>query len=289
MAFFGQPPPPASWHCGSCGRSCSVVATRCSACDAPNPAGAATPAISPALAALQQHYLDLLSNAQNDDTADVVFAVEGQEIWAHKLILTTRSTYFESLLNTSGMRESNNNDNDDNEGRRTTIPLGNISVDTFRQVLRFLYTSDPGETTVEEATDLLGSADMFQLDDLKRICEIRMSQNLSIQNVLAILRLAKTTNSTSLQNVAANFILRHRYDATLQQSIRDFPITTADDGIMMQQVAASLMSNPPPAAAPRGPPAVGGFTFAASAPVAAPAAGGFGGFGGGPTFGGFGG
>ena len=66
----------------------------------------------------------------DDKYSDVTFKIQGLSIPAHKLILSTRSTYFDALLN-GGLKES-------------SLSEVSISEDTpleaFRQIIQFIYT-----------------------------------------------------------------------------------------------------------------------------------------------------
>ena len=98
----------------------------------------------------------------NEDAfSDVTFLVGGKPIYAHKAILAAQCDQFSAMFS-GGMRESG----------MAEIPIqGEWSHSAFLAMLEFLYTGSVAAFDAALALDLVGLADHFTLDGLKRLCE----------------------------------------------------------------------------------------------------------------------
>jgi len=129
---------------------------------------------------------------------DIIFIVEGQPIHAHKAVLAAQCQQFHAMFS-SGMREST----------QTEIMIqGEWSHLAFLAMLEFLYTGT-GPDTAELALDLIGLADQFTLDGLKRLCENLLVHHVDVDNVCALLSRAHKFNATGLKKVCFSFMVKH--------------------------------------------------------------------------------
>jgi len=119
---------------------------------------------------------------------DITFTVQGQIIKAHKIILCTRSDYFQSMFH-SGMVE--------NESENIVIQDHDPIL--FKKILEFLYTDVPPEDIDEVAFDLLPLADKYLLDSLKHHCAKALKKSMHEGNIKEILILAHKYNCPSLK------------------------------------------------------------------------------------------
>jgi hypothetical protein len=155
---------------------------------------------------LVQHYLDRLNSGKD---ADVTFRVRGEEIKAHKNILTHRSAYFR-LMFESGMKESLFNE----------VPLDENPA-IFKKLLRFIYSGSVPVNIDENAMELLPLADKYGLDDLKPYCEAAICRNVSAENVIEVLRLADMHNCTDLFEYASP-IFKENLKGRLEKESKEF-------------------------------------------------------------------
>jgi len=132
----------------------------------------------------------LLESGKN---SDVVFLVDGEKIKAHKIILTTRCEYFESMFD-SGMAESTSKE----------IVVTDVEPAVFERLLRFIYADEKPQP--DSRTDimmgLLIAADKYGVDDLKAYCETTLCSRLNTKNVIEALLLAETHNCSVLMATA---------------------------------------------------------------------------------------
>ncbi|KAE8665440.1 ARM REPEAT PROTEIN INTERACTING WITH ABF2 [Hibiscus syriacus] len=131
----------------------------------------------------------------NPTLSDVTFLVEGKRFYAHRICLLASSDAFRAMFD-GGYRER--------EAKDVEIP--NIRWDVFVLMMRYIYT---GSVTVEIdlAQELLRAADQYLLDDLKRLCEYTIAQDISEENVSLMYELAEAFNATTLREACLLFML----------------------------------------------------------------------------------
>jgi hypothetical protein len=99
-------------------------------------------------------------NALLNDTkfSDMEFLVENRPIKAHKCIISMRCPYFNKIL-------KNNSSNE-------PIIIENISFNSFKSFIKYLYTNDFNETffTPDLLCELFSLSIEYDLLDLKKIC-----------------------------------------------------------------------------------------------------------------------
>lgn len=145
----------------------------------------------------------------NDETlSDITFIVEGQPVYAHKLMLL-RSSYFRALF-LGAMREST----------QSTIPIEQVSYPIFLAVLEYLYT-DNIDIPLESAMELFQSADRFCIPRLKTMCEKCMLQSITVENAAYIFHAADSHSATALRRKALKFILSHFEDVSKTESFEE--------------------------------------------------------------------
>ena len=137
------------------------------------------------LKTLSQNMLDLYAESRN---ADITLVVGGEKIKAHKSILVARSTYFQNLFDpNSNWKES----------RADEIVLDEDPV-AFKEALKFLYSGMPDEKLKKSAIEVFPIADKYCLDELKEFCLPAIRENLSANNVVAVLQLAENHHCVDL-------------------------------------------------------------------------------------------
>lgn len=137
---------------------------------------------------LSKDYLQLLESADN---ADVTFIVDGQNLKAHKNILSARCAYFANMFR-SDMKENLTNE----------VEVPDASPDAFRGMLQYIYGGVPPENIRAIAMDLFAIADKYGLADLKDICEFNICRKLNAKNVVDALLLAERYNREALMSQA---------------------------------------------------------------------------------------
>ena len=117
--------------------------------------------------------------------SDVTFIFgNDRRITAHKLILSTRSKYFESMF-ASSLKESQSGE----------IEVPDVDLNVFKAMLEFLYSGIPPKNLKEVSLELLIVADKYGMEELTTLCETSASENITARNVVDSLLVAEKTNN----------------------------------------------------------------------------------------------
>ncbi|XP_027351055.1 ARM REPEAT PROTEIN INTERACTING WITH ABF2-like [Abrus precatorius] len=130
----------------------------------------------------------------NPNLSDVTFLVEGRSFYAHRDCLLS-SDIFRAMFD-GGYRET--------EAKHIEIP--NITWEVFELMMRYIYCGTV-DVNLDIAQDLLKAADQYLLDDLKRICEYAISQDISVENVSLMYEMSEAFNATTLKHSCILFML----------------------------------------------------------------------------------
>ena len=164
----------------------------------------------PAAAAVLSLSGDLESMVDNPQFSDVGFVVEGRTVHAHKFILFARSEYFRRMF-TSGYRESS----------QATITIPDVRYEVFLAVLGFLYTGKARDIDPAMAVDVLGVANLYSIDPLKRICADLIMRSVNVQNAAAVLQAADTYGVSHLRAHCLSFMVDHFGDVVRSDGFRE--------------------------------------------------------------------
>ncbi|XP_039019458.1 ARM REPEAT PROTEIN INTERACTING WITH ABF2-like [Hibiscus syriacus] len=85
-------------------------------------------------------------------------------------------------------------------------------------MMRYIYT---GTVTVEIdlAQELLRAADQYLLDNLKRLCEYTIAQDIYEENVMLMYELVEAFNATTLREACLLFMLEQFERSNLKEAI----------------------------------------------------------------------
>lgn len=131
--------------------------------------------------------------------SDIIIKVGGGSIYAHKAILYANSKYFEAMFG-GKMKESYEKE----------ITIDNVSYDTFRSIMEYLYTGFT-DVSLHNAVELLRASDTFLLKELGEQCEGILSKALvsaEVEVVIEILLLAYTYSCQELLDSSCTLLLK---------------------------------------------------------------------------------
>jgi len=123
------------------------------------------------------HYVDIL---EKRIFSDVTFIVDGNCIYAHKVILAANSPYFNAMF-TINLREQT----------ASVVEISEFSFQVFETLIRFLYTPIPPTFTTQSALEIIVCADMYFVLDLKLFAEHFLCQFVDSSNFEELLQFAK--------------------------------------------------------------------------------------------------
>ncbi|XP_059174204.1 rho-related protein racA-like [Physella acuta] len=142
--------------------------------------------------------------------ADVVFRVEGRKIFAHKVVLCTRSQVMAAMFSGKFIEAQSNND------RLSQINIPNTSAENFLALLEYLYTDHAPLEESEDLVGILALADENCLPRLANLCELYLSKEVDkacqakIQraeiDVIGLLNTAHLFNAKQLAMFCLHFI-----------------------------------------------------------------------------------
>ena len=121
--------------------------------------------------------LDFGALVNNESMADVVFVVGRAKslVYAHRVVVAARSDVFAAML-FGGLRET----------REREIRVPNIERDVFLTLMAYIYTGR-AEITPNNAIDLLGVANQYNLISLLKTCGKCIQDSLDASNVCSIM------------------------------------------------------------------------------------------------------
>lgn len=135
-----------------------------------------------------QKFSDICFIARDESTG------EWKKIYAHKLILKTRSEYFRTMLK-SGMVEASNYE----------VKIESIPYDILLYLLEYLYTGVL-KITFEKSLLILSAANQFQMQDVKQIIAQYFSEIIDPSIACLLYEESFYQNSVELKDLCLTFI-----------------------------------------------------------------------------------
>ena len=146
---------------------------------------------------------DFKAALQSGKHSDVIVEVKGEEFRLHKVILSARNPYFDSVFNCDLL------------GRSTHIvTIKDTEPHIFRSFIHFLYTGEVDKLSPENVCDLYVVAEKFQEDQLKKMCLQLMLNTLSVNSFYDYIILAlRYINANLFQKYVEFFIPKGKKNA----------------------------------------------------------------------------
>ncbi|GAV08423.1 hypothetical protein RvY_18114 [Ramazzottius varieornatus] len=127
---------------------------------------------------------ELLKSGRNADV--LIKSGDGKTYPAHKLVISTRSKYFEAMFN-----------HPTKEANKASVDLPDPG-DIIQLLLEFMYT-DKVTNFSSFSEHLLVAADKYQIDNLKKHCERDLADRVTVENVTQIFLMACQYNAEGLR------------------------------------------------------------------------------------------
>ena len=140
----------------------------------------------------------------SEELSDIKIKCEEETYNCHKIILASSSPVFKAMLNYDMVEVTSG-----------CINIENFKPKVVKFALEFIYKSYINVMEVREnatfASDLLAIAEQYQLDELKRMCEIELcSYGLGFDNALNLLVLGDRFRAPELKECALELIVNMR-------------------------------------------------------------------------------
>jgi len=160
--------------------------------------------------------------------ADVKFlaGIDREEIKAHKVILSSRSAYFQAMFREDNVMIENR------EGVIVTPHEPRI----FRKLLEFIYTDNVKGLDVcdsDELVELMMTANEFVLDDLRIMCEKFSHRVITIDNIGKLLLLSNQHNASVLKSECAKFVKLNSAELAVNSTFRQELESNAELGLIL--------------------------------------------------------
>lgn len=134
-----------------------------------------------------------------DEYSDVAFIVENTTIPAHKIILSLRSSYFQSLFS-GGFAEAKQDE------IKMKVPL-----EAFKSILKYIYTGRLSLSTLptHQIVEVYDLAEQYGFDALKNNILEYLTGNLTLDNCVPTLNAAYLYSLYGLQEACMKFLDCH--------------------------------------------------------------------------------
>jgi sugar lactone lactonase YvrE len=158
--------------------------------------------------------LEDFSKLQDEpETADVVFAVEGERFPAHRLLVSRRCPYLSNMLKFHAAQKD--------------FVLEDLSAAAFRVICRYLYSAEmplfpsaaasrhtdaPSLESTALAREVLMTADKWGIDDLYQHFVDEFKRQLTDSNCAEALVWSMTKGTVETSKTARAFFVKHRHD-----------------------------------------------------------------------------
>ncbi|KAG4061941.1 hypothetical protein PC123_g3193 [Phytophthora cactorum] len=170
-------------------------------------------------------HLRLLVN--NKLMSDVVFVVEGTDIFAHKCICI-RSPFFKTLL--SG---------EISQSRALRVKIADVSRATFLALVEYVYTDKVNVSS--DNVELFVAADRFGIESLKKQCSKKLLESLCIDNAAKTLLAAIQHNDPVLRDTCFSFTLRNLEKVSKTKSFHEMAKRDPEMVVKIVQKVSTLV------------------------------------------------
>jgi len=160
----------------------------------------------------------------SEEQTDVIIKCANKEFRCHKIILTSRSQVFKTMLD-SNMKEKETG----------SIEIKDMKLEVFEDLLNYIYCGEAPKID-EHAGELFAAADLYQLEHLKELCEVKLCAGIDITNCINLLVLGELHHASTLKAFALNFVSENIQNISTSEwrmSLIAYPTLFADVMEMM--------------------------------------------------------
>jgi len=129
--------------------------------------------------------------------ADVIVTCGNKEFKCHKIILTCRSPVFKTMLELN-MKEKES-------GR---IEIKDMKLEVFEDLLKYIYCGEAPNID-DHVDELFAAADLYQLQHLKELCEVKLCAGIEITNCINLLVLGELHHASTVKESALKFVSKN--------------------------------------------------------------------------------
>lgn len=144
---------------------------------------------------------------ENDTLRDVTFLFGETEISAHKQILAARNSVFKTMF-----------ENDMLEKEQNRVEITDIELNIFKFFLQFIYSGKFLSDDFYDWLKLIVAADKYSMISLINICETRILNNLTNDNVVDAFMTGNLVNLETIKMKCAELIFKNKREVVKTDS-----------------------------------------------------------------------
>ena len=133
------------------------------------------------------------------DHSDIKIRCGGKVYDCHKNILASRSQVFKTMLE-SNMKEK----------MTGNIEIKNMDHEVFEDLMKYIY-SGVAPNIDAHPQELFAAADLYQLEKLKELCELKLCSRFDVSNCIDLLILGDLHNAKKLKVSALEFVSKNMH------------------------------------------------------------------------------
>merc|ERR1712196_346332 len=107
------------------------------------------------------------------------------------------------------------------ESTDACITIPDVSYEVFLCILSFLYTGKPREIAPEMAIEVMGVANLYNIEPLKRMCAEVISRGLCVENVASVLQAADSYQALQLRSTCLDFMVSNFGAVVRSEAFKD--------------------------------------------------------------------
>ncbi|CAH1773514.1 unnamed protein product [Owenia fusiformis] len=170
----------------------------------------------------------------NKEMSDIKFMIgpNRKPVYAHRCILSTRCDVFRAMFSDQESKSDKNN-------KEIPFVLSDITPDIFLAVMEYIYTGCVS-LTGKIAIDVLGSSIEYGLDELRKLCNQYLVENLSINNACDAMQAAVTYGQDDLRAESMCYIEENTQNVFKSKSFHEMSeealsVVLQSDRLMMDE------------------------------------------------------
>ena len=172
--------------------------------------------------------LDLFKSFESQEFCDFEIVCDDKIIKCHKVVLASRSPVFRAML-LHHMEESS----------KQKVEPKNFDFDTMYLVLKFMYRGEIEHTLLtKHAETIFKAADYYEIEDLKKACEVVLVTQLNIRNMLDMLVMADMYKANELKVAAKKLIVDNSKELMKQ---KDWKLRFGNSQSLLFEVLESVI------------------------------------------------
>jgi len=149
---------------------------------------------------------------KNTSRADVIFMVEGKEIYGHRCIIYARCKELDILIKKEGIKIESG------KPIKTELKINDVGYETFQKILTFLYTdkielqydkAQPKYLYTKQLIELMAWGEKLKLEKLRSIAEYHAKKSLTIDSAVVALKAACELENLSFKALCMDYVVKH--------------------------------------------------------------------------------